>query len=344
MEETAMARLISRRLILGTTAATLPLPGVLRARGDAPEFEMKLGNDNPMSHPNTIRQQEAADRILNETSGRVKISVFPNNQLGGDTDMLSQLRSGALEFMSLSGLILSTFTPISSIYGIGYAWPGYKQVWAAVDGDLGGMIRTSIDKAGLYAFEKIWDNGFRQISSSTHPIRTPDDLKGYKIRVPVSPLWTSMFEALGAAPASINFNEVYSALQTKIVEGQENPLINIETAKLYEVQKYVSITRHMWDGFIMLGNGRNWRSLPPDVKTVIAKNLNASAEDQRADYANSDGTMHMLLEKQGMVFNEPDPEAFRQVLIKAGFYDKWKQKYGAEAWAVLEKYAGNIGA
>jgi tripartite ATP-independent transporter DctP family solute receptor len=343
-----MTRPISRRLLLGATAAAtvapLALPGVLRARGDAPEFEMKMGNDNPMTHPNTIRQQEAVDRILKETNGRVKISVFPNNQLGGDTDMLSQLRSGALEFMTLSGLILSTFTPLSSIYGIGYAFPDYNKVWAAVDGDLGAMIRASIDKAGLYGFEKIWDNGFRQISSSTHPIRTPADLQGYKIRVPVSPLWTSMFQAFGAAPASINFSEVYSALQTKIVEGQENPLVNIETAKLYEVQKYISMTRHMWDGFIMLANGRNWKGLPADVQKVIAKNLNGSAEDQRADYANSDGTNHALLEKQGMVFNDPDPEAFRQVLIKAGFYDKWKEKYGAEAWGVLEKYTGKIGS
>jgi tripartite ATP-independent transporter DctP family solute receptor len=343
MEEHVMARLLSRRILLGTTAAALPLPGLLRARGDAPEFEMKMGNDNPMSHPNTIRMQEAADRILKETNGRVKISVFPNNQLGGDTDMLSQLRSGALEFMTLSGLILSTYTPISSIYGIGYAFPDYKTVWAAVDGDLGAMIRTAVDKAGLYGFEKIWDNGFRQISSSTHPIRTPEDLKGYKIRVPVSPLWTSMFEAFGAAPASINFSEVYSALQTRIVEGQENPLINVETAKLYEVQKYISMTRHMWDGYLMLGNGRNWRGLPPDVRTVISKNLNGSAEDQRNDCATSEATMHQVLEKQGMTFNEPDPEAFRQVLIKAGFYDKWKAKYGADAWAVLEKYTGKIG-
>ena len=96
---------ISRRLLLGTTVATVPLPGLLRARGDTPEFEMKLGNDNPMSHPNTIRQQEAVERILNQTNGRDKISISPNNQLGGDTDMLSQLRSGALEFMTLSGLI-----------------------------------------------------------------------------------------------------------------------------------------------------------------------------------------------------------------------------------------------
>jgi TRAP-type C4-dicarboxylate transport system substrate-binding protein len=121
-----MTRPITRRLVLGTAAAALPLPGLMRARGDTPEFEMKMGNDNPMTHPNTIRQQEAVDRILKETNGRVKISVFPNNQLGGDTDMLSQLRSGALEFMTLSGLILSTFTPLSSIYGIGYAFPNYK--------------------------------------------------------------------------------------------------------------------------------------------------------------------------------------------------------------------------
>lgn len=339
-----MAGLVSRRIIMGVAAAALPLPGVLRARGDTPEFEMKLGNDNPMSHPNTIRQQEACDRVLKETNGRVKIALFPNNQLGGDTDMLSQLRSGALEFMSLSGLILSTYIPVTSIYGIGYAFPGYKQVWAALDGDLGTMLRQAVDKSGLYAFEKVWDNGFRQISSSTHPIRTPDDLKGYKIRVPVSPLWTSMFEAFGAAPASINFSEVYSALQTKIVEGQENPLSNIETAKLYEVQKYISMTRHMWDGYLMLANGRNWRGLPADVRGVISGAFNGSAEDQRKDLEDTNTSLRGVLEGQGMVFNEPDPEAFRQTLIKAGFYDKWKQKYGAEAWSVLEKYTGKIGA
>jgi len=99
----------------------------------------------------------------------------------------------------------------------------------------------------------------------------------------------------------------------------------------------------MWDGFIMLGNGRTWSKLPPDVQQVIAKNFNAAAEDQRADYASSDGKMRTMLEGQGMNFNEPDPEAFRQVLVKAGFYDKWKRTYGAAAWAVLEKYTGRIG-
>ena len=132
MEEDVLTRLVSRRLVLGAAAAVLPLPGLVSARGDGPEFEMKFGNDNPMSHPNTIRQQEAIDRIYKDTNGRVKISLFPNNQLGGDTDMLSQLRSGALEFMSLSGLTLSTYTPITSIYGIGWGISRYGRRSTAI--------------------------------------------------------------------------------------------------------------------------------------------------------------------------------------------------------------------
>ena len=101
-----------------------------------------------------------------------------------------------------------------------------------MDGDLGAYIRQQIAKANLVAMDKIWDNGFRQITSSTKPINTPDDLKGFKIRVPVSPLWTSMFKAFEAAPTSINANEMYTALQTKVVDGQENPVSVVETFKL----------------------------------------------------------------------------------------------------------------
>ena len=156
--------------------------------------------------------------------------------------MLSQLRSGAIDFFTLSGLILSTLVPVASINGIGFAFKDYPSVWKAMDGSLGGYVRGEIDKRGLVAMDKMWDNGFRQITSSTRPIKVPADLKGFKIRVPVSPLWTSMFQAFGASPVSINFSEVYSALQTKIAEGQENPLSLIQIAKLYEVQKYCSMT------------------------------------------------------------------------------------------------------
>ncbi len=339
-----MTRSIGRRqLALGTALATgLPLFGIVRARGDAPEFSYKFANDNPMSHPNTIRSQEAIDRIKAESHGRLEIALFPNNQLGGDTDMLSQLRSGALEFFTLSGGILSTLVPVSSIYGVGYAFKGYAEVWPAVDGDLGALIRAGIEKSGIYAFEKIWDNGFREISSSTHPINTPEDLRGFKIRVPVNPLYLSTFESLGASPTSINFSEVYSALQTKIVEGQENPLVNIYTAKLYEVQKYISMTRHIWDGFIMLANMRAWRRLPPELQEICTRNFNRAALEQRQDYVKADATLRAELEKNGMVFNEPDPAPFQKALAKSGFYGKWRDRYGRDAWAVLQKYATGI--
>jgi tripartite ATP-independent transporter DctP family solute receptor len=169
---------------------------------------------------------------MEESGGRIDIQIFPNNQLGGDTDMLSQVRTGGLEFFTLSGLILATLVPLASINGIGFAFKDYDHVWAAMDGDLGAVVRAAIEKAGLHPFEKIWDNGYRQITNSTRPINKPEDLKGMKLRVPPSPLWTSMFRAFDSAPASINFAEVYSALQTKIVEGQENPMAIISTAKL----------------------------------------------------------------------------------------------------------------
>src|SRR5215217_6327821 len=205
---------------------------VSRAQAQAAEFTYKYANNTPATHPMNVRAQEAAERIKTETGGKFELKIFPNNQLGGDTDVLNQLRSGAVEFFTLSPLILSTLIPSASISGIGFAFTDYDAVWKALDGDLGAYMRAQIGKTGLVVMEKIWDNGFRQITSSTKPIQTPDDLKNFKIRVPASPLWTSMFKALGAGPTTINWNETYSALQTKVADGQENPLAIISTAKL----------------------------------------------------------------------------------------------------------------
>ena len=190
--------------------------------------------------------------------------------------------------------------------------------------------------------DKIWDNGFRHITSSSKPITSPADLKGFKIRVPVSPLWTSMFKAFDASPASINFGEVYSALQTKVVEGQENPLAIISTAKLYEVQKYCSLTNHMWDGFWFLSNRKAWERLPKDLQVIVAKHINAAGMKERADVADMNASLQKDLASKGLVFNQPKTQAFREHLQKAGFYAEWKAKYGDEAWAILEANAGKL--
>lgn len=328
-----------RTLMLG--AAALPLVSTIRHAGaQAAEFNYKYANNLPITHPMNVRAQEAVDKIREETGGRVAIQIFPSNQLGADTDMLSQVRSGGVEFFTLSPLILSTLVANASISGIGFAFPSYDQVWPALDGELGAYVRGEIEKSNLVVLEKIWDNGFRQITSSVGPIETADDLKGFKIRVPVSPLWTSMFSAFESAPASINFAEVYSALQTGIVDGQENPLAIIATAKLYEVQKYLSITNHMWDGFWFLANKRAWERLPEDLREIVARNINEAAVKEREDVAALNATLRGELEANGMVIHEPDTASFRQKLADAGFYAEWKKNYGDDAWAILEKAVG----
>ena len=211
-----------------------------------------------------------------------------------------------------------------------------------MDGDLGKLIRAEIAKRNIMAFEHIFDNGYRQITTSTRPIRTPEDLRGMKIRVPVSPLWTSMFRAFDAAPASINFNEVYSALQTKIVEGQENPLAIVEAAKLYEVQKYCSVTNHMWDGFWLLANQRAFSRLPKDVQEVASREFARAAKEQREDVAKLNAELREKLSTAGLQFNDTDPKAFRDALRKAGFYAEWKGKFGDAAWKTLEDAVGGL--
>jgi tripartite ATP-independent transporter DctP family solute receptor len=335
---------MTRRTLLHTTGAAAGVAtfGILTRRGDAAEFVFRYANNNVVAHPMNVRLREAVERIKQESGGRMEVQLFPNSQLGGDTDMLSQLRTGAIQMFNLSGLILSTFVPLASINGIGFAFKDYDQVWSAMDGALGAFIRAAVARSGLYAFGAMWDNGYRQITSSTHPINAPDDLKGFKIRVPVSPLWTSMFKAFGAAPASININEAYSAMQTRIVEGQENPLALIDLYKFYEVQKFVSVTNHMWDGFWTLANGRVWGALPKDLQDIVERNLNAAAKLEREDVRALNASLQGALTGKGMAFNATDPQIFRAALRGAGFYAEWKEKYGAEAWAVLESQVGAL--
>jgi len=332
-----------RRLLAGTTLTVLAATAAPRLAGaQQAQWTYKYANNLPETHPMNIRAREMAAAIKQETNGRFDLQIFPNSQLGSDTDTLSQIRSGGVEFFTLSGLILSTLVPAASINGMGFAFPDYDTVWKAMDGDLGAYIRAQIAKANLIAMEKIWDNGFRQTTTSTKPVQMPDDFRGMKLRVPVSPLWTSMFKALDASPASINFNEVYSALQTRVVDGQENPLAIISTAKLYEVQKYCSLTNHMWDGFWFLANRRAWEALPDDVRGVVAKHVNAAGVRERDDVAKLNATLQQDLAAKGLVFNRPDPAPFRDKLRTAGFYTEWKGKYGDEAWSLLERSVGKL--
>lgn len=305
-------------------------------------IKLKYGTAFPADHPGTLRIQEAAKQIGKDTGGKVDLQVYPNSQLGSEPDMISQVRSGAIDIMSTAGTNLQTLVPIAGINGVAFAFKDYATVWAAMDGDLGNYVRAALAKVNLHAYDKVLDNGYRNITTSTKPIDTPADLKGFKIRVPGIPMWISMFKALGASPTAIDFGQLYSALQTKVVDGQENPLTLIQSAKLYEVQKYCSLTGHTWDGHFIFGNAKILQALPREVQKSLTRNLDAAALNERADIARLNGDAQAQLTKLGIVFNKPDPAPFRKMLSSAGFYTEWKKKYGDEVWAKLEKYAGKL--
>ena len=337
-------KLITRRSALRRLCAVpaAALAGGFPFIAKGAEFNLKYGNNLPVTHPLNVRAQEAADRILKESNGRVDIKIFPNNQLGGDTDMLAQVRSGGIDFFTPSALVIATLVPVAAINAVGFAFKDYDQVWGAMDGALGAHVRAAIAQRRLYAFEKMWDNGFRQTTSSKAPVQSAADMAGLKIRVPVSSLPISMFKGLGAAPASLQFSEVYSSLQTRVVDAQENPLPIIQVAKLYEVQKYCSLTNHIWDGYWFIANGRMWEGLPADLKTVVARGINEAGLAQREDIKKLNASVQSDLEGKGLKFNQPSADSFREQLRTAGFYKEWQERFGKEAWGLLEQSVGKL--
>ena len=333
---------LSRRQVVACAAA-LPLVAIHARDADAAQFHYKFATGQSPTNPINTRIQEAINRIKAATKGQMQITLFPNNQLGSDTDQISQVRSGGIQFLNVAASVLSTVVPAAALVNVGFAFANYDEVWKAVDGQVGHYVLRQIDAAGIVPLSNLGNNGFRQITTSVKPIHTPADLRGFKIRVPESPLFTSLFHALGAAPTSINFNELYTALQTHLVSGEENGLVTVETAKLYEVQKYCSLTNHIWDGFCLLGNQGAFKRLPPKFQAIIKSEISKSVIQQRADETRMDASLQPTLTKQGMSFIKVDKAAFKAALAKTDFYHQWHQKFGDKAWSALESVSGKLG-
>ena len=335
-----MKNITRRGLVAGASA--LPLVAINAKGARAASFRYRFATNLPAAHPLNTSNAAAIARIKAATDGELDIALYPASQLGTDPVMLSQVRSGAIQFFTLSPLILSTLVPGAAINGVGFAFASEAQAFAAMDGKLGALVRDQINKAGLVVFDKIYDNGFRQITTSTHPIQTPDDLRHLSIRVPPAALWTSMFDDFGASPTTVSFSEVYTALQTHLVNAQENPLAIISTAKLYEVQKYCSMTNHMWDGFWLLANPAAFNALPAEIQAIARREFARAALEQRAEVAKLTSGLQASLKSHGLIFNNTDPAPFRAKLASAGFYTTWQAKFGATAWSTLETYTGPL--
>ena len=334
-------RSLLRRVSMAAAGAAAS-PAILHWPANAAEFAYKCGTALPDGHPLCIRGREAAAKIKEESGGRLDITFYTNSVLGQDTAMISQTIAGALEMYCLPIDLLAPKNEACGIFGVGFAFDGYAHCWEAMDGDLGNYLRDIAKGIGFHCIDKTPDHGFRQITMKAKPINTPDDLKGIKIRLPVAPYLIALFQALGASPTPINFGEVYSALQTGLVDGQENPLILIDTAKLYEVQKYCTITNHVWACIHYSFGNPYWDKLPNDLKDLSTKHFTQAALTEREDWQKMTADETKNLTGKGMVFNTPDVKPFQDVLKKAGFYGDMRKKSGDQAWALLEKYVGPL--
>jgi tripartite ATP-independent transporter DctP family solute receptor len=338
-----MTTLTRRATLAGAATTVAAAATTLRGRAARAEpIVYKFAHGFPETHPVHTHTVAAAEQVKERSKGALTIDIFSNGAFGGDSQLLSQLRSNAVQFFPTGGLVFSTLVPVAAINGMGFAFADYDAVWRAMDGGLGTHIRAGFDKVGLRPFARCWDNGFRQISSSTHPITSPADLHGFKIRVPVSPLYTSLFTALGCGVTSINLPEVYSALQTHLVDGQENPMVMLETTRFYEVQKYVSLTNHVWDGIWVVANKQAMESLSPELRGIVDDAFNDQAGPQRAEVAKLNASLVDEMKAKGLAVNTTTPDAFRAVLREAGFYRTWRDKFGAEGWGELESAVGKL--
>ena len=337
-----MSKLISRRRF---TSGVLATGGLMLAsrHTQAADFELRQFHNQPADSPLHKRLIEMWAAVKDETRGRVQVQTFPdNNQIaGGDPAALNMVVSGDLDFFTLNGGSIGNLVPATNVQGLLFAFRTPAQVFGALDGDVGDYLRGEMKTKGLYAVPRgCFDNGFHQITCATRPIRSVDDLQGLKIRTPDAPIYVEAWKALGAAPVVVNLNKIYEALKNGTAEAQTNPLAIAEFLKLYEVQKYISMTNHGWSGFNLLANLKLWQRFPADVQQIIERNAMKFARLQRADNEAFNVEFRTKLAQQGMIFNEADTSSFRPKL--ASYYARWKDTVGSQAWTLLEAHVGKL--
>ena len=282
--------------------------------------------------------------VKEETGGRIQVQTFPENGglPGGDPVALQMLIGGSLDFLTLNGGLIGSVVPAANVQGIPFAFQSLDQVFTAIDGDLGDYLREEMRAKGIFAVPRAcFDNGFQQVTCATRPIRTAADLQGLKVRTPETPLYKELFQALGAMPVPTSINKMYETLKSGAAEAQTDPLAIVELFKLYEVQKYVSMTNHLWSGFNLIANLKTWDGLPQDARGVIARNAAKFVSIQRKENAALNDSLRPRLTAQGMIFNEAETSSFRARL--GPFYAHWKETVGQRTWNLLEAHTGKLG-
>lgn len=316
----------TRRTFIVAMAALLPLATVQAA--EISERTIKFAFQNNKGHPQEMGAQKFAELVGAKSGGKIKVKLFPGGQLGGDVQTVSAVQGGTIEMSVLNSGILQSLSREFAVFDFPFLFANPAEADAVTDGAFGKGLHAKLAEKNLIGLG-FWDLGFRNITNSKHPITKVEDIAGLKLRVIQSPIYVDMFSALGANPTPLAWPEVYSALEQKAVDGQENPSTTIRSAKLNEVQKHLAQTRHVYNPQSLIFSKKLWDKLSADEKKIIADAATEATAYERQVSRQQASEAIEELKKSGMQVTEIAPAELQRMR------DKVKP--------VIDKYSAQVG-
>ena len=330
--------------IVETLLATALVAAALIPTAQAQERTIKFAFQNQKEHPQAQGAQKFADLVAAKTHGRIAVKLFPGGTLGGDLQTVSALQGGTVEMTVLNAGILSAQTKEFGIYDFPFLFASPQEADAVTDGPFGKKLLDKLQSKNLVGLA-YWELGFRNVTNSKRPLTKAEDLVGLKIRVIQSPIYIDMFNALGANAVPMPFPELYTAMEQKAVDGQENPFSTILASKFSEVQKHLTITRHMYNPQAVIASKKFWDSLTPaDQKSITEAMTEATVFQRSVSRAQADVALDDL-KKAGMQVSEFSPAEIDKLRAKVKpVVEKHSEKVGAdtvkEVYDTLAKLRG----
>ncbi|MCK1636087.1 TRAP transporter substrate-binding protein [Bradyrhizobium sp. 157] len=320
-----MRVLATRRAFLKSAAFIAAAPALLASSRDArAAVALTLGHGAAPGNPRTVAADAFAKMVTERTNGSVSIRIAGSEQLGSDVSMLTSLRTGALDLTANSQGAASGLVPELSALGLPFLFADTSAAMKVLNGPVGEELAKKFSTVGIVPLDW-WDNGVRHTTNSKRPIAAPSDLAGLKIRTPADPMTVDIFQALGATTQQIAFGELYIALQQGVVDGQENPLANIHSAKLHEVNKFISLTGHKWESTPFLMSQIALRKVKPAELDIIKAAAKEAGALQRRLMQEADAKLLADYKaNSGVTVNKPDLAAFQNAT--AGVLNAWKAK------------------
>lgn len=299
--------------------------------------EIKLGHVLAGNHSWNIAAEGFAKDVKEQTQGRVDFVLYPSGQLGNEKTMLEGMQIGSQGAAIIGSGSLQPIEPKFGIVELPYSWTSSAQAYKAYDGELGAALaKLAADKNLVIV--SWWENGFRHLTNNRGPVKTPADMEGLKTRVTPDKMRLDTFTALGASPAPLAFGELYSALQQKVFDAQENPLSIIYTSSFFEVQKNLSLTGHVWGPASLIISKRVWDKFSAEDKEVVQRAADKWRDAQRKMVSDSDEELVAKLKEKGMEVNEVDKAAFVEAVQPV--WKQYESTFGADLMAILQKYRG----